>query len=150
MGAELSEKQIKIDNVYMSMAYSMSTLSHGKRAKVGAVLVTENGVCLTGYNGLPKPLGNDLEYEDENGNLVSHQHVTHAELNCILKAAREGVSVVNSTIYTTLSCCTKCATMLAEAGVKRVVYGCKYRDVSGISILKQCGIVVEKIVDNDS
>ena len=49
--------QKDLDKVYMDMANSMSTLSHGQRAKVGAVAVTANGVVITGVNGLPKSLG---------------------------------------------------------------------------------------------
>ena len=38
--------QKQLDKVYMDMATSMSTLSHGQRAKVGAVAVTANGVVI--------------------------------------------------------------------------------------------------------
>lgn len=67
------------------------------------------------------------------------------ELNTILKCAKEGVSVKGATIYTTLSCCSQCASMLASCGVKRVVYLQEYRDTKGIEVLKQCGIIVEKL-----
>ena len=39
--------QQELDKVYMSMAESMSTLSYGKRSKVGAVAVTANGIVIT-------------------------------------------------------------------------------------------------------
>lgn len=55
------------------------------------------------------------------------------------------MSVKGATIYTTLSCCSQCASMLASCGIKRVVYLEEYRDTKGIDILKQCGIVVEKL-----
>ena len=35
--------------------------------------------------------------------------------------------------------------MLASCGVKMVVFLEEYRDTKGIDILKQCGIVVEKL-----
>lgn len=35
--------------------------------------------------------------------------------------------------------------MLASCGVKRVVYLQEYRDTKGIEVLKQCGIIVEKL-----
>lgn len=146
----------KLDKLYMTMAQDMATISNGERAKVGAILVTENGVILTGVNGLPKPLGNVLEeptyqFLSEFGKtpeliqtgLVTKNTVIHAELNCILKAAREGVSVINSTIYVTLSPCAHCASMLSSVGVKRVVYLNPYRDLSGIITLGTCGVEVE-------
>ena len=127
---------MKLDRCYMNCAVEYSKLSHAKRNKVGAVLVTKSGVVLGGVNGLPKQLGNTLE---ENG--ATKPEVIHAELNCILKAAKEGVSVVGSTLYTTLAPCSSCASMLLAAGVDRVVYKEKYRISSGLEILKENIIV---------
>lgn len=145
------------DELYMEMAISMAKISHGVRAKVGAILVTEQGVILGGVNGLPKALGNVLEYVEyefhsEFGkepvlfptHLKTKPAVIHAELNCIMKAAREGVSVLNSTVYITLSPCEHCASMLLSCGVKRVVYLEEYRSSSGIKTLIMGGVAVEK------
>ena len=128
----------------MSLALRVAELSHGYRAKVGCCLITDNDLTVLGTNGLPKQLGNELEHIVD-GNLVSKNEVIHAELNTILKCAKEGVSVKGATIYTTLSCCSQCASMLASCGVKRVVYLEEYRDTKGIEVLKQCGIIVEKL-----
>lgn len=150
-----------LDDFYMSTAKNVAKLSHGVRAKVGAVLVTKNDVMISSCNGLPKALGNILEYEDmqlislfgkspyweKTGNLITKPEVIHAELNCILKAAKEGVSVKGSTIYITLSPCALCSSMIASSGIKRVVYFEEYRDRSGLDILEKCGIEVEKISD---
>ena len=144
-------KQIELDQYYMSLALRVAELSHGVRAKVGACLVTESDITVLGTNGLPKALGNELEavkWEDGSKNyqeLVTKQEVIHAELNAILKCAKEGVSVKGATIYTTLSCCSQCASMLASCGIERVVYLNEYRDTKGIDILKECGIVVDKL-----
>ena len=35
--------------------------------------------------------------------------------------------------------------MLASCGIERLVYLQEYRDTKGIDILKQCGIIVEKL-----
>ena len=138
--------QNKLDQYYMSLALRVAELSHGVRAKVGSCLVTENDLTVLGTNGLPKQLGNELEFiEFGCGSLTSKKEVIHAELNTILKCAKEGVSVKGATIYTTLSCCAQCASMLASCGVKRVVYLEEYRDTSGIDILRQCDIVVDKL-----
>ena len=138
--------QNKLDQYYMSLALRVAELSHGVRAKVGACLVTENDLTVLGTNGLPKALGNELEFVEFGcGSLTSKKEVIHAELNTILKCAKEGVSVKGATIYTTLSCCAQCASMLASCGVSRVVYLEEYRDTKGIEVLKQCGIIVEKL-----
>ena len=155
--------QNKLDQYYMSLALRVAELSHGVRAKVGSCLVTENDVSILSCNGLPTALGNDLEYKEYNQDnlylnnkftflddcgdyrIVTKEEVIHAELNAVLKCAKEGVSVKGATIYTTLSCCAQCASMLATCGVKRVVYLEEYRDTSGIDILNECGIVVDKL-----
>ena len=146
--------QQQLDKTYMQMAESMASLSYGIRAKVGAIAVTEQGVVITGVNGLPKALGNELE------NWVTHKGVTrdliletkptviHAETALLVKCAREGVSMIGSTVYTTLSCCEHCASMLVSAGVKRVVYKDEYRCKKGIEVLEKCGVIVEKFIDN--
>ena len=162
--------QSKLDQYYMSLALRVAELSHGVRAKVGSCLVTESDVTVLGTNGMPQDLGNELEYEgfgavdvDKMGldcksyslnhiaievpsvRLISKPTVIHAELNAVLKCAKEGISVKGATIYTTLSCCAQCASMLASCGVKRVVYLEEYRDTKGIEVLRQCGIIVEKL-----
>lgn len=130
----------KMDSVYMSMASLMAGISHGERLKVGAVLVTQNGVVLTGVNGLPKQLGNVLENREDFGDqyhLTTRPDVIHSELNCILKAAREGVSVVGGVLYVTHAPCPVCAAMLLQAGISKVVYKHNYRDMSGVETLRQ-------------
>ena len=135
-----------LDGTYMGTAILHSKLSKGIRAKVGAVLVTRNGVTLTGYNGTPIGHDNKCEYIDpETGELVTKPSVIHAELNCILKAAREGVSCVGSTVYVTLAPCVPCSAMMINAGIKEVVYQSDYRDRKGIELLLDSGILVRRM-----
>lgn len=134
-------KQNQLDSVYMGTAILHSRLSKAKRKQVGAVLVTESGVTLTGYNGTPS--GWDNSCEDSKNN--TKPEVIHAELNCILKAAKEGVSVVNSKVYVTLSPCVPCAAMLAQAGIKELVYGELYRSEEGLDLLERYGILVRSM-----
>ena len=148
-------KQLELDKYYMSLALRVAELSHGVRAKVGACLVTDSDITILGCNGKPKHLGNQLEelkpIGTQNGcvvkglQLVTCDSVIHAELNAVLKCAKEGVSVSGATIYTTLSPCVSCSSMLASCGIERVVYLQEYRDTKGIDILKECGIVVDKL-----
>ena len=142
--------QNKLDQYYMSLALRVAELSHGVRGKVGSCLVTNSDITVLGTNGLPKALGNELEYivptvGGGKNVLGTKNEVIHAELNTILKCAKEGVSVSGATIYTTLSPCVSCSSMLASCGIERVVYLQEYRDTKGIDILKECGIVVDKL-----
>lgn len=140
--------QKETDQLYMGTAMLYAKLSKAKRAQVGSCLVTKNGVVLGGVNGTPTGLSNECETDEWNGHdqgtvLVTKPEVIHAELNCILKAAREGVSCVGATMYVTLSPCTPCAAMMIQAGVKRLVYKEMYRDQSGINLLRDADIDVE-------
>lgn len=139
--------QKELDLCYMSVAEAHAKLSKAQRKKVGCALVTANQVILGGTNGMAPGSSNELEWKDGPFEvLITKPEVIHAELNCILKAAREGVSVVGGTLYTTLSCCKPCSEMVAAAGIKRVVYTEEYRDTSGIENLKALGVIVEKLV----
>lgn len=120
--------------------------SKGVRAKVGALLVTANGVLLPGYNGTAPGRSNDLERVDgETGELITKTEVIHAELNCIIKAAKEGISCKGSTVYVTLSPCEHCAALLVSCGVSSVFYGEVYKSEDGINLLKQSGVQVDQI-----
>lgn len=143
--------QKQLDKVYMQNAVNMSTLSHAVRKKVGCILVTPENIQIGAYNGQPSGWDNcceDVHETEPFEYLVTKNTVIHAELNAILHAARQGVSVKGATLYTTLSCCTACSAMIAQAGVTRVVFKQDYRDMSGVQLLKQHGIIVEQLIDN--
>ena len=150
-----------LDKVYMQNALNMATLSQAIRKKVGCVLVTPENLQIGAYNGQPSGWDNRCEYEEQvlhselgkgswfekTGELVTLNTTIHSELNAILHAARQGVSVKGSTIYVTLAPCSACSAMIAQAGITRVVFKQDYRDMSGVQLLKQHGILVEQIVD---
>jgi dCMP deaminase len=66
----------------------------------------------------------------ENGHCVA---TVHAEANAILQAAKNGVRIDSerdkpTTLYTTASPCWPCFKLIANTGVRRIVYGEFYRD----------------------
>ena len=132
--------QIQLDRAYMGTAILHSNLSYAVRKKVGACCVTPHGVCLTGFNGTP--IGTDNCCEE---NYVTKPTVIHAELNCILKAAKEGVSIIGSKMYVTLSPCLACSAMMIQAGIREVFYLEEYRDLSGVQYLQESGVLVHQL-----
>lgn len=149
--------QKELDGVYMQVAIAHAKLSKAARAKVGACMVTSNGVILAGYNGTPSGWSNTCEdivqiAHGENAGecyTKTKPEVIHAELNCIMKAAREGVSVQGATLYVTLQPCVQCSAMLSQAGIRRIVYMDEYRDTSGIDMLIARGIIPERFNKGD-
>jgi dCMP deaminase len=138
-------KQQDLDIVHMNAAMQYASLSRALRKKVGAVLVTRQGIIVPGFNGTPRGSDNSCEYVGEDDALITKSSVIHAELNCIMKAAREGVSVIDSTIYVTMSPCEPCSAMLIQAGVRRVVFADKYRCTAGLDLLKNSDILIEQL-----
>lgn len=142
----MNEERIKqYDQLYMSIAVSTSQMSQAIRSKVGCVIIKEHNIISYGFNGMPSGMSNECEEIDENGNLVTKREVQHAELNSILKSAKQGISLENAIIYITLSPCFNCSLLILGAGIKKVFYKEEYRDLSGIDFLKSKGIKVEKI-----
>ena len=78
--------------------------------------------------------------EDDNG--ITKPYVLHAEANAITKLARSSNNSDGATIYITASPCIECAKLIIQAGIKRVVYGEKYRLTDGIELLERAGIEV--------
>lgn len=54
----------------------------------------------------------------------------HAEQNVVIRAARSGTSVRDTTLYTTMEPCFTCAKILIGVGVYRVVAAHRYHDAA--------------------
>ena len=66
----------------------------------------------------------------------------HAEANAITKLARSSNNSDGSTLYVTAAPCIECSKLIIQSGIKRVVYGEKYRLDDGIRLLKKANIEV--------
>ena len=139
------DKQEKLDERYLRMARIWAENSYCKRRQVGALVVKDKMIISDGYNGTPSGFENVCE--DANG--ITKPYVLHAEANAITKLARSGNNSDGSTLYVTASPCIECANLIIQAGIRRVVYGEKYRLTDGIDLLKRAGIeVVYKEIKN--
>ena len=132
------DKQTKFDQRYLEMARIWAKNSYCTRRQVGALVVKNNMIISDGYNGTPSGFENVCE--DDNG--VTKPYVLHAEANAITKLARSSNNSDGATIYITASPCIECAKLIIQAGIKRVVYGEKYRLMDGIELLERAGIEV--------
>ena len=129
----------------MRMARIWAENSYCTRRQVGALLVKDKMIISDGYNGTPSGFPNHCE--DENN--TSLPYVLHAEANAITKIARSNNSSEGATLYVTASPCMECSKLIIQAGIKRVVYGEKYRILDGIDLLKRAGIEVVYSPDNE-
>lgn len=111
----------------MQIAQVVASRATCDRKHVGALLVRERMILSTGYNGSIR----GLPHCDEVGHMLENGHCVatiHAEANAILQAAKNGIRIDGADIYTTASPCWPCFKLIANAGIRRVVYGEFYRD----------------------
>ena len=127
------------DAFYLQTALGVAEHSKCKRMKVGAVLVKKGDIIGTGYNGTPTKFEPDVCECQKTGETLDY--VIHAELNAILSAARNGRSTKGSTLYLTLSPCSKCAALIMQAGIKKVVFLKRYRNTEALTLLSEYGII---------
>ena len=138
-------KQLRYDKAYLKMATEWAKLSHCKRKKVGSIIVKNRMIISDGYNGTPS--GFDNCCEDENGK--THWFVLHAEANAILKTASSAHDCTGATLYLTMSPCKECSKLVHQAGISRLVYINEYKDISGLNFLKEAGVEVCKLDENN-
>lgn len=141
----MTEKQLRRDHLYMKMARTWAENSYCVRRKVGALMVKNQMIISDGFNGTPSGFENICE--DENN--VSKPYVLHAEANAITKVARSNNSSDGATIYITASPCMECSKLIIQSGIKRVVYGEKYRLMDGVELLERAGIEVVYLPDEE-
>ena len=130
-----SNKQTLLDQRYLRMAQIWAENSYCKRRQVGALVVKDQRIISDGYNGTPSGFENICEE-----NNVSFPYVLHAEANAITKLARSHNNSDGSTLYVTASPCIECAKLIIQSGIRRVVYGEKYRLDDGLKLLARAGI----------
>ena len=133
-----SRKQLLLDLRYLRMARIWAENSYCKRRQVGAIVVKDQRIISDGYNGTPSGFENICEDDTNN----TKPYVLHAEANAITKLARSSNNSDGATLYVTASPCIECAKLIIQAGIKRVVYGEKYRLEDGINLLKRANINV--------
>lgn len=139
------EKQEKLDYRYLRMARIWAENSYCKRRQVGALVVKDKMIISDGYNGTPSGFENLCE----DANNVTQPYVLHAEANAITKLARSNNNSDGSTLYVTASPCIECSKLIIQSGIKRVVYGEKYRLEDGINLMKKAGIEVIYLGDKE-
>jgi len=137
------KKQKKMDETYLKMAKTWAELSYCTRKKVGALIVKNGMIISDGFNGTPSKSKPNV---CENIDGETHWWVLHGEANAILKCAKHGQSCDEATLYQTHSPCKDCSKLILQAGIKRVVYIEDYKDLSGIDLLLESGVIVDKMM----
>lgn len=116
---------------YMNIAIAVRKKANCLGRRVGAVLVRENRIVSTGYNGTPSGMTNCLDGGcvrcRERGTFKASGGYdvcicVHAEQNALLSAARFGNAVEDSVMYSTLRPCFDCTKAMLQAKVRAIYY----------------------------
>lgn len=127
------------ENYYLDIADAVLERSTCLRRKYGAIIVRNDEIIATGYNGAPRGRQNcsDLgrctreELQIPSGQRYELCRSVHAEANCIISASRQ--SMIGSTLYLagrdakTGEClhdttsCSMCRRQIINAGIAKVV-----------------------------
>lgn len=147
------ERMNKID-YYMNIAFAVSLRSTCMRRKVGSIIVKDNRILSTGYNGSPHGMENcisnpNLCYRSKH-NIPSGKDLhlcraNHSEVNAIMSALKTGEDLKGAAIYVTTSPCSNCAKMIIQSGINEVYYIEGYEDIFSISLFKEAGITLTKV-----
>ncbi len=141
------------DEYFMQIADIVKTRSTCIRRQVGAVIVKDNRIITTGYNGAPTGIEHccdkDSCLRSEMGVPSGERHelcrALHAEQNAIIQAAKIGVSTEGATLYVTLQPCVICAKMIINSGINTIVYKGNYPDELSLSMINEAKVKLIKM-----
>ncbi len=105
------------DHHWLSHAQLAAGRSKDPSTQVGCAIVKDGKLASTGYNGFPRGVHdcpNALADRDR-----KYEMVVHAEANALLQA---GLQAEGGTAYVTAPPCSRCAGLLINAGIARVVW----------------------------
>jgi dCMP deaminase len=136
--------RVSWDEYFMNIAREVASRSTCPRKHVGSVIVRDKTILSTGYNGSVR----GLPHCEDAGCMIEDGHCVrtiHAESNAIIQAAKHGSRIEEATIYVTASPCWGCFKMVANAGLRRIVYGEFYRDPRIFDLAQKLGIELVKL-----
>ena len=152
---------------YLDIARTVALRSTCLRRRFGAVIVKNDQIISTGYNGAPRQTTNciDLGYcIRQQKNIPSGQNyelcrAVHAEMNAVIHASRldmagadlylTGIEVDSGELVSPVSPCLLCKRVIINAGINRVILPdgsgtFKYVDVDDWTIEERVSCLIEE------
>lgn len=121
--------KLNYTDYFLKLADVVSERSSCCKSHYGAVIVKQHRILSTGYNGTPAGWVNCDEGgcircngDAPHGEQYEYCSCVHAETNAVLAAARFGVELDGSTLYTQEFPCDLCVKELVQCGIINVVY----------------------------
>jgi dCMP deaminase len=131
MGENKNQLRPDLNEYFMGIAIAVRRRANCKGSRIGAVIVRDGWIVSTGYNGTPEDMKNcedggchrcDKPDKFPSGTGYDLCICVHAEQNAVVSAAKLGIAVAGSTIYTTMRPCFNCTKELLQAKISSVYY----------------------------
>ena len=148
--------RIGINEYYMNIAVQVSLRSTCIRRKVGAVIVKDNEILGSGYNGSPKGLPNCCDdptrcyrtkHNIPSGQKLELCYAQHAEINAIFNALCSNRDLHDASIFVTTFPCSNCAKALIQSGIKNIYYLDTYTNEFTLTMLEEADV---RVIEMDS
>lgn len=115
----IEKPKMKWDHTFLLEALLASYRSHDANTQCGCVIVKDNTILSSGYNGFIRGIDDNAL---PNIRPYKYPYMLHAELNAVLNCSRQGKSTLGATAYITTKPCLSCFQMLWQAGIVRIVH----------------------------
>jgi len=114
------------DEYFYKICNVISEKSNCLYEKIGSILVRDNVIISTGYNGPPRGIPHCKDIHNECPLILNKKfHLcpgAHSEINVIVHAARLGVQIKDSILYTNNQVpCGNCLIGIINSGIEEVV-----------------------------
>lgn len=128
---------------FLELADCIAAWSKDPARGVGCVIVSPSKqIVSTGFNGLPRGIEDRPERLERP---VKYDLVCHAEMNAIVQCARNGVSPIGCTLYSSFFPCIHCALTIIQAGITSLVsYRVTSDDVRWIESIEKSRLVFDE------
>lgn len=146
-----SPERLNFESRMMAIVEAVALGGTCGRRRVGALAVRDSRILATGYNGAPSKVTHCEHERYSNpaddpdlywtGERWSCNKAVHAEANVIAYAAKFGVALEGSVIYTNTYPCLGCFRQMVTAGVHRVVYSSHYFNDPGVEALSRATLI---------
>ena len=137
------------NETWMQVAFVVAQRSTCIRHKLGAVIIKDNNLLSTGYNGAANGIvscdkkGFCLKdkLKQESGKYGDRDcHAVHAEVNAIIRCGWNDLQ--GSTLFTIMSPCHDCAKIIINSGIKQVYYAKEYDDKRSFGLFFESDVTI--------
>jgi dCMP deaminase len=126
-----TEDRRSFTNYFMHIAIAVRRRANCLGNRVGAIVVMDQRILATGYNGTPDNMQNCIDggclrcaNRDKypSGTGYDLCICVHAEKNALLASARFGIPVAGAVVYTTMRPCFGCTKEMLQAKIHAVYF----------------------------